>query len=257
LTRTFAVQTTKITTDAGALLRIWEAQQGAHPVRRAVHLLAQAWPDTGPEGWLHAPIGMRDGALLRLHDSLFGDALRTSTACPHCGERIEPEFGVRDLLEGAGAPGDAPGTHSLVHRGHAIDYRLPTSDDLLAVTGRGDSAAGAAQRLMQRCVSRARRGSDEIDAGTLPDDVVAALGDAMARQDPQAEVRVALTCPACRVDLQVHFDIVSHLWSELDDWAQRVLADVHVLARAYGWDEDAILALSPARRAIYLEMVGA
>jgi len=248
---------TMIAIDARALLRVWEEQQRAHPIQRALQLLAQAWPEHGEGGWLHAPIGTRDAALMRLHESLFGGALHTRTACPHCGEQVELPFRVGDVLAGAAAPSDEPRSLSLEQHGHAIDYRLPTSDDLLAVTGAGDSAAIAAQRLMQRCVSRARRGGDELDAAALPDDVVAALGDAMAQHDPQADVRIALACPACGEHSQAHFDIVSYLWSELDDWAQRVLADVHVLARAYGWSEDAILALSPSRRQIYLEMVSA
>ena len=34
------------------------------------------------------------------------------------------------------------------------------------------------------------------------------------------------------------------------------LADVHRLARAYGWTEDQVLALGPVRRAHYLSLVG-
>jgi hypothetical protein len=36
-----------------------------------------------------------------------------------------------------------------------------------------------------------------------------------------------------------------------------VLREVHILASAYGWREDDILAMSPARRRIYLEMLRA
>jgi hypothetical protein len=38
--------------------------------------------------------------------------------------------------------------------------------------------------------------------------------------------------------------------------ARSLLAEVHSLARAYGWTESEILALSPQRRSTYLEMVG-
>ena len=41
-----------------------------------------------------------------------------------------------------------------------------------------------------------------------------------------------------------------------DAWALRTLAEVHRLASAYGWREQDILALSPARRQLYLGMVG-
>jgi hypothetical protein len=48
---------------------------------------------------------------------------------------------------------------------------------------------------------------------------------------------------------------VSFFWQELDDWADRVLRDVHELASAYGWPENEILALSPRRRQCYLDLI--
>ena len=49
---------------------------------------------------------------------------------------------------------------------------------------------------------------------------------------------------------------MSFLWTEIEAWAWRMLSDVHTLARAYGWGERDILALSPTRRQFYLEMGG-
>jgi hypothetical protein len=39
--------------------------------------------------------------------------------------------------------------------------------------------------------------------------------------------------------------------------AKRLLGEIHNLASAYGWSEDAILSLSNSRRALYLQMVQA
>ena len=64
------------------------------------------------------------------------------------------------------------------------------------------------------------------------------------------------TCPACGHDASITFDVVSYLWNEIDEWAKRVLVEVHVLAAAYGWSERDVLALSPRRRRLYLEMQG-
>jgi len=242
---------------ADSLLRIWEEHQRSHPVKRALHLLAAAWPELGWHAWLHASIGERDGALLALQESLFGSELHTTTACPHCGERLESEFSVHDVRSGGAAAPEAPRRLCLRQRGYTIDYRLPTSDDLLHVAAQRDDADDAALQLLRRCVSRAQRGSDEIDAASLPEGIVANLTADMAQHDPDADVRIALECPACGTTWQTRFDIVSYLWSELDDWAQRTLADVHALAHAYGWSEGAILALSPVRRQVYLGMVGA
>ena len=78
----------------------------------------------------------------------------------------------------------------------------------------------------------------------------------MADADPQADVRLALDCPACGHKFLAAFDVVAYFWSEINAWAYRLLGEVHTLASAYGWREDDILALSPWRRHVYLEMVG-
>jgi hypothetical protein len=83
------------------------------------------------------------------------------------------------------------------------------------------------------------------------------MADAMAEADPLADIQLGMTCPFCDHRWRVVFDIVSFLWTEIEAWAWRMLADVHTLAQAYGWGEREILTLSPTRRQFYLDMVGA
>ena len=94
-----------------------------------------------------------------------------------------------------------------------------------------------------------------IPAHELPDDLLAALADEMSARDPQAEVLLDLTCPACGSRWQALFDIAAFFWTELAAEAKRLLREVDALARAYGWREADILALSPQRRQAYLELV--
>jgi hypothetical protein len=49
---------------------------------------------------------------------------------------------------------------------------------------------------------------------------------------------------------------VRFLWNELDDWAARILSQVHILASNYGWSESEIVALSPQRRQYYQDLIG-
>jgi hypothetical protein len=51
-------------------------------------------------------------------------------------------------------------------------------------------------------------------------------------------------------------DPVQFLWAAIDARAHLVAGEVHTLAEAYGWSEPAILAQSPARRRLYLEVLG-
>ena len=76
-----------------------------------------------------------------------------------------------------------------------------------------------------------------------------------SQADPQADLQLDLSCDACGHQWQAPFDIVAFLWTELNAWAQRRLSEIHVLAKAYGWTEPEVLALSPWRRQVYLNMV--
>jgi hypothetical protein len=108
--------------------------------------------------------------------------------------------------------------------------------------------------LVQRCVLESRQ-AEEVAVTDLPESVVAALVARMAACDPQAEVNLTFTCPECAHEWGALFDIVTFLWAKISAQARRLLGEVHTLARAYGWAEAEILALSPARRHAYLAMV--
>jgi hypothetical protein len=81
------------------------------------------------------------------------------------------------------------------------------------------------------------------------------LNDALAEADPQADIELALACPACGQVSRHEFDVLAFFWSELQAWARNLLLEVHALAQAYGWTEPQVLALSPRRRRLYLEIL--
>jgi hypothetical protein len=60
----------------------------------------------------------------------------------------------------------------------------------------------------------------------------------------------------CTYSWHAAFDIATYLATEVHTWASRQLREVHDLARAYGWSEAEILAMSPTRRRAYLELLG-
>ena len=79
---------------------------------------------------------------------------------------------------------------------------------------------------------------------------------AIAEADPNAEILLNLTCPACGERFQELFDIVTHLWDEISAYAKDIAYETHLLARYYGWSEREILAMSEHRRQTYLGMIG-
>lgn len=240
-----------------ALLAAWETSYHRHPIQRALAVLEAAWPDIEAGDWARAPVGQRDCGLLGLQESLFGTELITTTPCPRCAERLESTFRTTDVRVRDPAAPTAPPLQHLRMQDYEIDYRLPTSEDLLEIIAGEPDTQATTRELLRRCVVRAQQADRAIDPTTLPPAILAQLGDQMTREDPEAEIRLRLTCPACGHVFGTSFDIVSYFWSELEAWAHRVLVDIHTLAGAYGWSERQILALSPIRRQLYVDMVRA
>jgi hypothetical protein len=119
---------------------------------------------------------------------------------------------------------------------------LPNTVDLLEVAS--ESPERRAQALLARCAGAELSGSAS-----------GAVQTKMAEIDPTSRIELALSCPGCEHQWSDFFDIASYLWTELSDHAVRLLRETHTLARAYGWREADILALSPRRRQVYLDLV--
>ncbi len=241
---------------AAELLGVWERGQAEPPVRQALALLAAACPETPPDELARLRIGRRDRLLLELRERTLGPQLVSVAACPACGERLEVELAVRDLLVDQSEDDPSHSPLSVTADGWEVRFRLPHSLDLMALAGSAEPAE-ARRCLLAACLleSRSPEGED-TPVEALSGAVLQAVADAMAEADPQADLELALTCPACSHVWLSLFDIVSFFWTEIDARARVLLHEVHVLASAYNWREADILALSPWRRRAYLEMVG-
>jgi hypothetical protein len=169
--------------------------------------------------------------------------------CSECEERLEWAADTTDLY--VELPTEPADSLALEMDRYRVDFRVPNTGDLAAIAGCADITT-AHSALLERCVLKAEFESHEIPADQLPNEIVTAIAKRMAEADPQADLKFDLECPACGKDWQAVFDIESFFWSEIEAWAQRILLEVHLLARAYGWHEKDILNLSPWRRQFYL-----
>jgi len=233
------------------LLDVWERGLARTNERWALLLLEAAFPDWTLQELERLSVGERDARLLGLREWAFGGGFTSLAACPACAEQLELSFEADDVRA---PPPTAAGPFLLSVGGHEVEFRLPDSLDLLAVTSNVE-VEDARRELFERCLASARRGGEEVAAGALPAEVVDAVSEEMDRLDPQGNVRLSVSCPRCGHGWQALFDICSYLRSELDSWARRLLREVHLLASAYGWRESDTLALSPRRRLLYVQMV--
>jgi hypothetical protein len=234
------------------ILTVWETAHRYHPVDQALALLVTAEPEHSRDELASLPLGRRDARLLALRLATFGDSLNSRASCPQCNEAVEFEIACSQLH----SPDLVVHERTLDTDGYQLRLRPLTSFDLAAAAGAAD-VAEARQILLKRCVVVAHRSDALVNADELPETISAAAAQAALELDPQAELLFELTCPACDHRWQATLDIAHILWQEVNARAQRLLMEVHLLARAYGWREADILGMSSARRYAYLERVAA
>ncbi len=226
------------------LLSLWEQGLARHPIDRALLLCSWARPELPGERLAGLPLGVVNTALLRMRARLFGPRIELQVRCEQCGEQLAVGLVVDELLADADQ-GDDRGEVDV----GAFRFRVPDSRDMASVASELDAEA-AALRLLERCCI--------AHPGTAVPALAAMLGDVEARleaADPIADLRLAVSCEACGHAWNATLDAGALLWDEVRRHAEGLLGQVAALARAYGWTERDVLALSPRRRAAYLGML--
>lgn len=239
---------------ASDIITVWETGQRLHPLKRAIALLAAAYPERSPQQLTMLSVGQRDRRLLALRQMTLGSQLHSLMACPHCGDSLEFSLNINDIC--VSEISDNPIQNWTIQlEDIECQVRLPNSQDLALLTG-SKTVEEATRSLVERCVLQISRAGTPVALDALSPEMLERLGQQISSCDPQAEVLLDLLCPACGQQWQTLFDIVSFFWAEMEALARSLLQEVHVLARAYGWHEADILAMSAVRRQFYLEMVG-
>lgn len=225
------------------VLALWESGRSLHPLDRGVLALRMNMAQSSADDVADWPLGRRNREIARLRRACFGSELRVQSKCPHCAEAVEFAFDADALAA-------APETDVQTVTVSGVAFRLPTSRILASVVDEPD-AERAAIRLCERC----RVDAEDGGAPAPSADDIERIGEAMARADPLAEIAFGFECPACGAAFREDLDLAEFFWLEIEAEAKRLLIDVHTLASAYGWREQDVLALSPARRAFYVERV--
>jgi hypothetical protein len=171
--------------------------------------------------------------------------------CPACGGLLDVVLDL-DALAAAdpsapppARPGDGSAARVVPTRWGDVVVSAPTTADLLAALADADPA----RALRARCETWPD-GADTEDPSAAG--AVARAADALAGV---AASTVRTVCPACGVDAAAELDVVALLAARVADDARDLLVEVADLARAYGWSQESILAMSPTRRGTYLDLV--
>jgi hypothetical protein len=243
------------------LLLAWEQGTQADDLRRPLVLLSIALPDRDRVQLAAMPISERNALLLRLHELTFGPELNVFGECPECGARLE--FAVQ--VEALAARQDTqPAADVITWERNGQHYRLRpvTTDDLVACLDVPELKA-AQDLLLSRCLEMSPAAPPVSPAAMPVQPPIAALADdadvlqRFEQLHAAEELNCAIDCPGCASSQVLDLDLARFVWAEIRTAARRLIADIHDLASAYGWSEQSISSMSPARRGAYLELLSA
>jgi hypothetical protein len=194
-------------------------------------------------------VGDREALLLGLRGLVFGDDLACVVDCPACGERMDLDLQVSDLLVTPYDEAPEERTIGFEHEGRPLKavVRLPTGADQEAAARRADVEAGVAE-LVSRCVV-------SVDEPVSPHALADAVSGPLAAFDPQAEITIDTVCPACDEPVIALVDAAAVLLAELTVGDDRLIREIDAIARVYHWSEEEILGLDVRRRRRYLELL--
>jgi hypothetical protein len=240
-----------------ALIELWEVGGNLPPAQRTLEILRRGFSDVSGVDWENLPLGWIQRTLVRFRVALYGPDFHLVDRCPHCREGVEFKLSEQDFVAPSGAAVVRASDEPLKLRRDkwSLAFRLPTLADWKAAADQTLTPDEAGRFLLTRCLLSVKQGSHKASAETIPGDLWEALAQSVAENDPWSELLFNLKCPKCEEAWESVFEPGDYLWREIGVTARRLLRQVHLIARAYGWSEEQILSVPPERRGAYLAMI--
>ena len=235
------------------LLLAWEKGFHQSLIYKGLYLLQLLYPHANLEELMAFSIGRRDVNLLYLRSLLFGNQLENTAHCPECGQKTEWTMPLKQLYLQPLETQEDKEEFTLEQEGKPIAFRLPNNQDLLELSTENPSA-WTTERLLQKCILQQEGIIRQVE--DFSDIFKQQIIEKIAELDPQADINIGLSCPECEYQWSLNFNILTYLWTELEDYVYRLLQDIGRLAMNFGWSENSILEMSRFRRNLYLQMLG-
>jgi hypothetical protein len=217
---------------------------------------------SGTDAIRQLSLGDREALLLHIQRITFGEQLECVLRCPACAEPMEFQLRVDELLLPVSERRQQRYEETLATDGTTfrVRFRIPTAKDVeTAIGGAPVVLEAAARAVLLDCVEWIRPdrepGEGILAVEVWPADLVAQIAARIAELDPQAEIWLQLTCPACGQKFPTSLDTTDYILRELAARERRNYEQVHQLALAYHWSEADILRMTPRKRRAYLEIL--
>ena len=221
---------------ASSLISAWDVGFGRRPLDQAIALL---WAAGVPGDIASLPLADRDRRLLALRQATFGDTISSITRCPKCDAEMDFELDAAVLAEALEVPSAEP----LDDGEGSIALRPLNSHDLAAAAAVPEADVPAL--LRERLTG---------EGGDLSEDRRGEIEGLIEARASAGELNISLTCTDCAAAWREALDVAGHVWSEVDNAARGIMAEVAEIAAAFAWAETDILAMSEARRRAYLSL---
>lgn len=202
-------------------------------------------------GGADLPLGQRDAALLEMYSGVRGAYIDALATCPTCGTTLAVQLSVVEMLTEYADGRERRATLDVDLGSLTVRARCPTTADLIAVSGQPDIGS-ARTALLARCVLAVTRSDGSTRPLEAGEEV--RLGRKLEEVDPLVDVRIDVGCGECGHSWSALLDVPALVWAQVVGTARRLLREVDVLARRYGWSQTAILELSEQRRQAYLDL---
>lgn len=234
------------------------------PAARTTALLARCLHRLGPLSAVSAEtarslsIGDREALLLHLRRLTLGEKMPCVLKCPACAEKLELELDVREVLQPSYQhAGEAHETSIRCGEvSYRVRFRLPNgADQERAAVLAASAPASAAELILRRCMHEVVDELSGEPVRAIPPPLAHVLTAKMAELDPQADIVLDLTCPACAASFRMQFDIADYFYREICGRESDLDREVHLLAFHYHWSERDILRLTRCRRMLYLDLL--
>jgi hypothetical protein len=181
------------------------------------------------------PVADRDYLIMKLRQITFGSRVELVLDCPACGAPMDIDFDL-DSVPVEARP-QQPEYRLRTEEGPELRFRLPRVGDV--------EEAGDGNALLARCT----------DGAAAAPAIWSALDEEIERVSPKVNPDFEAACPGCGHAFTAPFDPVAVLLRDLHRREPQFDRGVHLLSFYYHWPLSEILALTPARREHYVDLL--
>ena len=195
----------------------------------------------------------REQALASAYVQIYGDKIESVISCSACGANFDLDFSLSELLSSLVPDGEASHIEKIkanvYQMPEGVQFRLPTGLDEFEVIGL--SSTQAENVLLQRCVIAHPDGLTADMDEQQKQNIQAAIESV----SPIVDVELDASCPECKHQQLVHFDLQHYFLIALNKERSKLMHEVHALASHYGWSLAEILQLPRSQRRVLVQLI--